>query len=63
MTLLTKGLLPNPRQQRQKLVETIFHIYEKMELFSSYKMTHLKFVRVVSITACAPVVQVIKVDI
>ena len=30
----TKGLLPNPRQQCHKLVETIFHMYEKMELFS-----------------------------
>ena len=59
---ITKGLVPNPRQQCQKLVETIFHMYEKMELFSC-KMTHLKFVHVVSITASAQIVQVIKVDI
>ena len=56
-------LLPNPRQRRQKLVENNFHMYEKMELFFLFKMTHLKFVCVVSIIASAQVVQVIKVDI
>ena len=31
---VTKGVLSHPRQQCHKLVETIFHMYEKMELFS-----------------------------
>ena len=29
----TKELLPNPRQWQQKLVKTISHVFEKMELF------------------------------
>ena len=40
----TKGLLSSPQQRRLKLVETIFHMYEKMELFIIFKMTNLKFV-------------------
>ena len=60
--IVTRGILSSPRQQFHKLVETIFHMYEKMELFSC-KMTHLKFVFMVSITTSAQVVQVIKVDI
>ena len=43
----TKGLLPNPRQRRQKLDKTISHVYEKMDLFFLLKITHLKFVFVV----------------
>ena len=31
---VTKGVLSNPRKQCHKLVETIFHMYEKMELLS-----------------------------
>ena len=50
----------NPRQRRQKLVKTIFHIHEKMDLFFFCKMTYLKFLCVVLITASAQVVQVIK---
>ena len=41
---ITQGLLPNPRQRRQKLVKTISHVYEKMELFFLLKMTYLEFV-------------------
>ena len=60
---VTRDILSNPRQQCHKLVETIFHMYKKNGFVFSYKMTHLKFVFVVSITASAQVVQVIKVDI
>ena len=59
---VTRGVLSNPRQQCHKL-ETIFHMYKKNGIVFSYKMTHLKFGFVVSITASAMVVQVIKVDI
>ena len=31
---ISRGILSNPKQQCHKLVETIFHMYEKMELFS-----------------------------
>ena len=47
----------------RKLIKTIFHMYAKMELFFVFKMTHLKFVCVVSITTSAQVVPVIKVEI
>ena len=30
----------SPRQRRQKLVKTIFHMHEKMDLFFFCKMTH-----------------------
>ena len=60
--ITTKGLLPNPRQQCHELVETIFYMNKNGIVFS-YKMTHLKFVFVVSITVSALIVQVIKVDI
>ena len=60
---VTRGILSNPRQQCHKLIETIFHMYEKNGIVFSCKMTYLKFVFVVSITASAQVVQVIKVDI
>ena len=53
----------SPWKQRQKLVKTVFHIHGKMYLFFFCKMTHLKFLCVVLITASAQVVQVIKVDI
>ena len=53
----------SPQQRRQKLVQTIFHKYEKMDLFFFCKMIYLKFVCVVLITASAQDVQVLKVDI
>ena len=53
----------SPRKQCQKLVETIFHIHKKMDLFFYSKMIILKFMCVVLITTSVQVVQVIKVDI
>ena len=53
----------SPQQRRQKLVQTIFHKHEKMDLFFFCKMIYLKFVCVVLITASAQDVQVLKVDI
>ena len=63
MTLLPKDYSLILGNDAKKLVETIFHMYEKMKLFFVFKITHLKVACVVSITASAHVVQVIKVDI
>ena len=62
MTLLPKDYYLIPNNGAKNLL-TIFHMYEKLELFFVFKMTNLKFVCVVSITASAHVIQVIKVDI
>ena len=62
MTLLPEDYYLIPGNGAKNLL-TIFHMYENMEMFFVFDMTHLKFVCVVSITANAQVVQVIKVDI
>ena len=63
MTLLPKEYNLIPVNNAKNLLSPFFHIYEKNGIVLSCKMTHLKFMRVVSITASVQVVQVIKVNI
>ena len=62
MTLSLEEYYLIPGNNAINLLRQIFISMKKMELFSC-KMTHLKFVFVVSITASAQVIHVIKVDI
>ena len=60
MTLLPKDYYLVPSNDAKNLLRPFFICMKKMELFFLFKMTHLNFVCVVSITASAQVVQVIK---
>ena len=63
MTLLPKENYLVLDNGAKNLLRPFFICMKEMELFFVFKMTYLKFVCVVSITASAQVVQVIKMDI